>query len=433
MKLPAAVLVSLGNVNYTYDNRYFVDLSYRVDGSSQFGTQNKFAPFWSAGIGWNIHHENFLKNNELISSLRLKASYGQSGSQQFSAYQALQTYQDYKGDKYLNRGGAYLMALGNENLKWQITDQLNIGTEIAIKDNRFSASFDYYIKKTSSLLSARDLPLSTGYSSYIENIGEVKNWGFEASLNAYVMRKKNLTWMLGAKLSYNKNEITKLSDAIKAQTEAYKEEDVDISTLFYEGYAQNSIWTVRSLGIDPSTGNELFLDSDGNITDAWEASAKVYCGVNQPLYRGNLISNLRYKNFTLNLSFAYHWGGQVYNQTLLDKVEVTTTTIGSQNVDRRVLSDRWAKPGDVTFFKRFSNDDTYATSRFVMDDKVFELQSVRLQYKLTQAAFLKRCNMQSIIFSINMSDLFYLSSVKRERGTSYPFARRAGLSISVLF
>ena len=422
-----------GNVNYTYDNRFFVDLSYRVDGSSQFGTQNKFAPFWSTGIGWNLHNENFLKNNDLINRFRLKAAYGQTGSQQFSAYQALQTYQYYTGDKYLNRGGSYLMALGNENLKWQTTDQLNVGTEVAIMDNRFNVSFDYYIKKTSSLLSSRDLPLSTGFPSYIENIGEVKNKGYEASLNAYVIRKGDVSWMLGAKLSYNKNEITKLSDAIKTQTEAYKKEDVDISTLFYEGYAQNSIWAVRSLGIDPSTGNELFLDSEGNITDEWEASAKVYCGIDQPPYRGNLNSILRYKNFTLNLSFAYHWGGQVYNQTLLDKVEVTTVTIGSQNVDKRVLSDRWAKPGDLTFFKGFSNDDTYATSRFVMDDKVFELQSVSLQYKLMEAAFLEKCYMQGITFSLNMSDLFYFSSVKRERGTNYPFARRAGLSISVLF
>ncbi len=422
-----------GNVNYIYDERYFIDLSYRADGSSQFGTNNKFAPFWSVGIGWNLHHENFLKNSGVINTLRLKASYGQTGSQQFSAYQALQTYEYYTGDKYLNGSGVSLLALGNENLKWQKTDQFNIGTEVSILNNRLTVEFDYYIKKTSGLLSSMDLPLSTGFDSYIENIGTVKNVGFETSLKAYVIRNKDFTWIVGANLAYNKNEIAELSDAIKAQTEAYKAQDVDVSTLFYEGYAQNSIWAVRSLGIDPSTGNELYLDADDNITDEWQASAKVYCGVSSPRFKGNLNSMFRYKNFSLNLSFAYHWGGQVYNQTLLDKVEVPIRILRAQNVDSRVLSDRWNQPGDVTFFKAFSTNVTRATSRFVMDDNVFQLQSASLEYKLDKAAFLKKYNIQNIRFALNMSDLFYLSSVKRERGTDYPFARRIGLSIAVLF
>jgi TonB-linked SusC/RagA family outer membrane protein len=424
-----------GNLNYTYDNRYYADLSYRVDGSSQFGSKNRFAPFWSVGLGWNLHRENFLKDNDFITSLRLKASYGQTGSQQFSAYQALQTYQFFSGDKYLNRGGAYLMALGNENLKWQITNQFNVGAEISIMNNMLNATFDYYTKETSALLSSRDLPRSTGYSSFIDNIGSVKNYGFETGLNYYVIRntENELIWLLGAKLAYNKNEITKLSEAIKEQTEEYKAQDVDVSTLFYEGYAQNSIWAVRSLGVDPSTGNELFLDEDGNITETWSPSAKVYCGVSEPIYRGNITSMLRYKNFTLNLSFGYHWGGQVYNQTLISKVEVTRSILGAQNVDRRVLSDRWSQPGDMTFFKGFSNTATRATSRFVMDDNVFELQSASLQYRVEQAAFLKKNKIQSVIIGVNTSDLFYFSSVKRERGTSYPFAKRIGASVSIMF
>jgi len=424
------------NMNYTYANRYYVDLSYRMDGSSQFGSQNRFAPFWSTGIGWNLHRENFLKNSEVIDLLRVKLSYGQTGSQNFSAYQALQTYQYYTGDKYLNRTGAYLIALGNDKLKWQTTDEFNIGTEIGIFNNRVNATFDYYRKQTTNLLSAMDLPYSTGYPSYIENIGAVRNNGFETSLNWYVFRntsKDGVIWLLGTKLAYNKNSIDKLSEAIKTQNEAYRNQDVDVSTLFYEGYAQNSIWAVRSLGIDPSTGKELFLDKNGDITETWHPSAKVYCGIGDPLYNGNISSMLRYRNFTLNLTFGYHWGGQVYNQTLLDKVEVKTHALYNQNVDRRVLSDRWSKPGDVTFFKAFSNNDTHATSRFVMDENVFELQSASLQYKIDEAKFLKKWNIQNMTFNLNMSDLFYLSSVKRERGTTYPFARRAGISIAVVF
>jgi len=424
-----------GNINYTFENRYYADFSYRVDGSSQFGSKSKYAPFWSLGLGWNLHRENFLKGSNVINNLRLKASIGQTGSQQFSPYQALQTYQFYTNDRYLNMTGAYLMALGNDNLRWQMTDQINIGTEIGILNNRVSGTFDFYIKKTSDLLSSRDLPLSTGYTSYIDNVGAVKNTGAEASVNGYIFRdtEKGFIWMLGAKLAYNKNQISKLSDEIKKQTETYRAQNVDISTLFYEGYSQNSIWAVKSLGIDPSTGKELYLDSDGNLTDTWEPSAKIYCGVSDPLFRGNLNSMLRYRNFTLNLSFGYHWGGQVYNQTLINKVEVTINALGLNNVDRRVYSERWSKPGDVTFYKGFSNSSTRATSRFVMDDNVFELQSASLQYRLDKGSMLKKLKLQSLTLEANTSDIFYISSVKRERGISYPFARRAGISVSVTF
>lgn len=242
--------------------------------------------------------------------------------------------------------------------------------------------------------------------------------------------------MLGAKINYNKNEITQLSDAIKEQTEAYKAQDVDVSTLFYEGYSQYSIWAVQSLGIDPSTGVELYLDKDGNVTDTWAASDKVYCGTGDPKYTGNLTSMLRYKGFTLNLSFAYYWGGQTYNQTLIDKVEVSRQALMVQNVDRRVLTDRWMNPGDVTFFKGFYNSydaTNYATSRFVMDDNVFELSSASLQYRWDRSELLKKYNVQSVVLGVNMSDIFYLSSIKRERGTTYPYARQLGASLMLTF
>jgi TonB-linked SusC/RagA family outer membrane protein len=423
------------NINYTYDNRFYADLSFRVDGSSQFGTKNKFAPFWSIGTGWNMHREEFLKDNDVINTLRLKLSYGVTGSQQFSAYQALSTFQYYTDNKYINWTGAGLISLGNEELKWQVTDQFNVGSEISLLNNRLSATFDYYIKKTSNLLSSMDIPLSMGFPSYIDNIGEVRNNGFEASISGYIIRntESNFIWMLSGKLVYNKNKIIKLSEAIKAQTEEYKLQEVDVSSLFYEGYSQNSIYAVRSLGIDPSTGNEIFLDKDGNITDTWNPSAKVYMGVNEPLYRGNLSSRLTYRDLTLTLSFAYHWGGKLYNQTLIDKVEVSTSVIANQNVDSRVLNERWSTPGDNTFFKGFDNtSETHATSRFVMNDRTFELQTVSLQYRWN-SDFFKKANIQSVILGVNMSDVFYLSSVKRERGISYPFARTIGATLSLIF
>lgn len=422
------------NVNYTFCNRYFIDLSLRADGSSQFGSKNKFAPFWSSGIGWNLHHEKFLKESKVVNNLRLKASYGQTGSQQFNAYQALSTFQYITGEKYINWGGAELMGHGNENLKWQVTDNFNIGTEIGLFANRISAEFDFYNKKTSNLLSNMDIPLATGFGYYIDNVGEVKNVGFEAGLKGYVIRNSasNFSWLIGGKLAYNKNEITKLSEAIKAQNEIYKQQDVDVSKLFEEGRPQNAIYAVRSFGIDPSSGEEVFLNSRGVITNQWHPSDKIYLGSEEPLFRGNLSTLITYKNLSLNLSFGFHWGGMLYNSTLLNRIEVQQSQIGKNNLDKRAYEDRWIKAGDIARYKKVSNVRTRATSRFVMRDNAFELQSASLQYRWNSKV-LEKAKIEAINFSLNMSDIFYFSTVKQERGLDYPFARRVGLTIALLF
>lgn len=424
----------VGNVNYVYDNRYYADFSLRTDGSSQFGSNKRFGTFWSAGIGWNLHQEKFLKGSDFLNVLRLRLSYGETGSQKFSAYQALPMFKYYDNDRYGYWGGAYLMGLGNEDLKWQVTSQYNAGLEFTILKNRIKGSLDLYTKTTNNLLSSMDLPLATGFSSYMENIGKVKNTGFEASLSGYLVRdtERDITLMVSGKLAYNKNEIVKLSDDLKRQTEKMLEADADINTLYYEGRSQNSIYAVRSLGIDPSSGKEIFLDKNGNPTYDWKPSDKVYMGVAEPTYKGNAGLSFSYKDLSLNLSFGYHWGGKQYNSTLLNKVEVTTTTIKNSNVDNRVFSDRWLKDGDVVYFKGLSNEQTRMTSRFVMSDNVFSLQSASIQYRWT-ADYLKQMGIENVRFSVNASDLFYISSVKTERGTSYPYARNVGLNVSLLF
>ena len=424
----------VGNVNYVYDNRYYADFSLRTDGSSQFGSNKRFGTFWSAGIGWNLHQEKFLKGNDFLNVLRLRLSYGETGSQKFSAYQALPMFKYYDNDRYGYWGGAYLMGLGNEDLKWQVTSQYNAGLEFTILKNRIKGSLDLYTKTTNNLLSSMDLPLSTGFSSYMENIGKVKNTGFEASLSGYLVRdtERDITLMVSGKLAYNKNEIVKLSDDLKRQTAKMLEADADINTLYYEGRSQNSIYAVRSLGIDPSSGKEIFLDKNGNPTYEWKPSDKVYMGVAEPTYKGNAGLTFSYKDLSLNLSFGYHWGGKQYNSTLLNKVEVTTTTIKNSNVDNRVFSDRWLKDGDEVYFKGLSNEQTRMTSRFVMSDNVFSLQAASIQYRWT-ADYLKQMGIENVRFSVNASDLFYISSVKTERGTSYPYARNVGLNVSLLF
>lgn len=423
-----------GNVNYSYDNRYYVDGSYRVDGSSEYGSDRKWAPFWSIGVGWNLHNEHFL-HAPWLNNMKLRASYGETGSQLSSNSGAFTAYQHVTDNKYMNWVGAQLIGLGNPDLTWQKTREVNVGVEWGLWHDRIKGSFDWYRKTTSNLLSYMNLPLSSGFASYMANIGEVRNQGFELSMSGYIIRnaQKHVNWIVSGQLVYNKNQITRLSEAIKQQNEEYLKQSVDVSTLFFEGYPQNAIYAVQSLGIDPSTGQELFVKPNGELTTTWDAGDKVYCGSSEPLYRGNVGSTFIWNKLTVNLSFGYYWGGYAYNQTLLDKVEVTKATIQNQNVDERVLSQRWFTPGDLTFFKGLSNEATHATSRYVMKDNVLQLQSVGLQYRFDQDVLRRALLCNAIIIAINANDLLYLGSIKRERGTSYPYSRNVQASIKLSF
>jgi len=332
-----------GNVNYTFDNRYFLDASFREDGSSEYGSNNKFSPFWSVGLGWNIHNEPFMHSaKDVLNHLKLRGSVGQTGSQLSSNSGAFTSYSYITDNKYMNWVGANLTGLGNPDLTWQLTRDFNVGLEFGFLGDRIRGTVDVYNKTTCNLLSSMDLPMSTGFTSYMANIGEVRNTGFELSLSAYLIRntKRRINWIVSGQIVHNKNEITKLSEAIKQQNDDALASGADLSTLFFEGRPQNSIYGVQSAGIDPSTGQEIYIKKDGSLTYTWDASDKVYLGCSDPKFRGNLGTTFIWNKLTLNFSFGYQWGGYTYNQTLLGKVEVTKQTIRNYNVDARVLSDR---------------------------------------------------------------------------------------------
>lgn len=423
-----------GNVNYTYDNRYFADLSGRMDGSSQFGSNKRFAPFWAVGIGWNMHNESFLKEVSWVNMLKLRFSVGTSGSQHFNAYQAIQTYRYFLDDKYYAWNGSSLIAMGNPDLKWQQKRDYNIGLDVKLWDNRITIGGDFYIAKTNDLISTLTLPAANGFTTYIENIGSLKNTGYELRLSAYVLRKDQMSWSVSFAGIHNKNKIVEVSQALLDAQNAIESEDlVNPNVQFRPGYSSNTIWTVRSAGIDPGTGREVFISRDGNRTYNWSASDIVATGVSDPKLEGNISSMFRYKGLSLNVSFGYRFGGQIYNSTLANKVEVSKTAIG-WNVDARVFHDRWKNIGDRASFKGLDDfTPTNKTSRFVQDETTFRCQNMTLQYELKSQALNKLLGIDYCLFSASTSDLFYISTVKRERGTSYPFSRQFSLGVNVVF
>ena len=424
----------VGNVNYSYDNRYYADLAFRTDGSSQFGTSKRFAPFYSIGFGWNLHNENFFRDNMYVSRLKLRASYGSTGSQQFSSYQAMETYSYYTGDRYNVWMGAYQLALGNKNLKWQTTDKYNVGFEAGFFNDRVSIDMDFYMDKTSSLLSALELPYSNGFESYTENIGAVENKGFELKASVWLIRDtgKRFMWSVTGSLAHNKDKITKLSEAMKAANEKLAQMVASSpNRILREGDSQDAIYAVPSLGIDPSSGEEIFLKKNGEVSKLWRADDRVYCGVAHPKYKGNINTMFRYKDLAVNMSFGYQWGGQVYNQTLIDRVENANKRF---NVDDRVFKDRWQQPGDQAFFKGVNvvTASNYS-SRFVQDETAFWCQSMNISYEWRNQDWLRYLGASVISLTAGTGELFYLSTIKRERGLSYPFSRQYNMSLSVIF
>lgn len=424
----------VGNVNYSYDNRYYADFAFRTDGSSQFGTSKRFAPFYSIGLGWNVHYESFLQDNPYISQLRLRASYGSTGSQQFSSYQAMETYSYYVGDRYNIWMGAYQLALGNKNLEWQTTDKYNIGLEAGLFNDRVNINLDFYLDKTSSLLSSLELPYSNGFDSYTENIGAVENRGFELKASVWMIRdtRRRLMWSVTGNLAHNKDKITKLSEAMKAANEKLALiGGSNPNRILREGDSQDAIYAVPSLGIDPSSGEEILLKKNGEVSKQWSAEDRVKCGIAHPKYRGNVSTMLRYKDFSMNVSFGYQWGGQVYNQTLIDRVENANKKF---NVDERVFKARWQQPGDKTFFKGVNVlTPSYYTTRFVQDETAFWCQSMNVSYEWRDQKWLRHIGASVITLTAGTGELFYLSTIKRERGLSYPFSRQYTMSLSVMF
>lgn len=420
-------------LNYTYDNRYFVDISGRLDGSSQFGANKRFAPFWSTGIGWNLHNEAFFAENSFVDQFRLRSSVGTSGSQKFNAYQTIPTYRYFVDDKYYNWNSSYLIALGNRDLQWQQKLDLNVGWDLKFLD-RITFSGDVYTSKTTKLISSSVLPAANGFTSYIENIGSLKNTGFEVRLSTKIINNDNLYWSVSAAGVHNTNKILDVSEALLKAQQVYQQSNlVNPNFQFVPGYSSNTMWAVKSAGIDPSNGKEIFITKDGDRTYNWSANDIVAAGLDEPTLMGNFSSNIRYKRLTMNVSFGYRFGGDIYNSTLSNKVEVSKEAIG-WNVDSRVFFDRWKNVGDQAAFKGLDDfSPTYKTSRFIQKESTFTCQNITMQYDL-QSNFLKnRLGVSNCMISGSTSDLFYISTIKRERGTSYPYSRQFSLSLNLIF
>ena len=444
----------VANFNYGYDNRYLVDASIRSDGSSLFGSDKRWGTFGSIGLAWNLHNESWMKNLGWFDQLKLRGSWGTTGGQNFYPYQAMMMF-SYKDELLSSREdsedennsqtydgyiGALLKAFGNTNLKWQKTEKRSIGLDFTLRNSRISGYLNFYKDISKSVLTDVLVAPSLGFTSYKDNLGEVENKGIELNVRATLIQRpaNGLRWDVFLNVVKNKNRLMKLNDALAAWNKTQDDEITDEDNKeasrpvvrYQEGESINTIWANESLGIDPVTGDEVFLDLNGRRVDSWSASNYKPMGCEDPKFEGNFGTMLNYKGFQLSAYFKYSYGGDIYNQTLVDKVENVDPL---KNADRRVLYDRWQKVGDVAKFKAIDNTTTtYPTSRFIEEQNYITLSSLNLSYEFNPEV-LKFLHVERLKLSLIGNDIFRVSTVKMERGITYPYARTFSLSAQLTF
>lgn len=410
--------------NFSYRNRYFVDATWRMTGSSQFGENNRFGHFWSGGLGWNVLNESFMKNvKKHFDLFKLRGSLGYTGKVSFSPFQAMTMYSYLNTYEYKNGIGAVPLTIGNVDLAWERTMNYNIGLDFSMFDRRLNLVVDAYIRNTTDLLLDKAKAPSTGVTTAKGNLGEMQNRGVEFQLDGYIFRTNDFYWRLGTTGYMNRNKITQINKALE---EINKDNQENAGLYDYplpqyaEGESVTALKLVRSAGIDPATGKEVYIKRNGERTFVYDPADKVLIGDTEPKYAGTFSTNIYWKGFSLYALFNFRLGAWVYNTTRSTKVEGADPRY---NADQRVFDDRWKKPGDIATYKDIADTSTpKQTDRFAEEENTLTLGSLNLSYEFSDKVC-RKLHLRNLRTGINFTDILRLSSVKIERGTDYLYSQ----------
>lgn len=395
----AHTLVSVfSRVNYTFQDKLFLDFSYRVDGSSRFGPENRWGNFYSVGAGFDLSEEEFIKAVDAISFLRVRGSYGIQGNYQIGDYQWRKTYNS-NGAFIVPGGGnpgAQPESPGNESLQWEESVSSNVGLDFGLFKNRISGTLEYYSRGSDALLGAREISRTSGFASFVDNIGDIRNSGMEISLSTVNIQKNDFTWSTDFNITFNKSEIIKLN--------ADSDTTSTTTTANIKGQPFEQWFLPQYAGVDPATGQPLYRDADGELTlDENEAERKVSgkSALNPDFY-GGLTNTLQYKGFTLSAMFYFKYGFKVYND-LKQQLSVP----GRNNNTAANLA-RWQQPGDITDVPKVDfNDQSSAqfnSTRWLEDGSFIRLRNVSLSY-LVPAEYSQRVGLSNLTLSIRAVNL----------------------------
>ncbi len=385
--------------DYGFDGKYLFNFSVRADGSSRFGSDRKWGYFPAVGAAWRLKQENFLKDVGLISDLKLRASYGivgnQNGIGNFAA-QGLWT----GGAPYQGSPGIAPQQLANPDLKWERTNQFNVGLDASLFNSKVSFELNYYTKYTRDGLLQLALPSTTGFANYWSNAAEISNKGFELNINTINYERAGLKWTTSFNVAQNINKIEKLENPLR-----YGSRDL---ILQQQGTPLYSFWVYKQLSVNPETGNVVYEDvnKDGQITVA----DRQIVGSIWPKFFGGLTNNVSYKGFELSAFFAFQYGNKVYNHN-----KFFGEGGGARDAARVILASnnaRWQKPGDITDVPRPDgvNVNNYRDggSRWLEDGSFLRLRSLNLAYNFPKT-IANKLKADALKLYVNGTNLFLLT------------------------
>lgn len=393
-----------GKVNYGFDRKYLVAFTLRRDGSSRFGSDNQYGTFWGISGAWNIDQENFLKNSNVINSLKLRASYGSTGNDQIGNFDGLGLYGG--GGIYNNGSGIAFTQLANPKLKWETNVTTNLGLDFGLFGNRVTGSVEVYNKETRDLLISQPIQITTGFGSITSNIGRLTNRGIELTLGGDIIKAKKqggFNWNTTFTFAYNRNEVKELYDGLKILP---SDNSVQV------GQPLGVLFTQQFAGVNPATGRPMWYDSLGNLTyQVLAKDRKIIGPQNTPLYQGGLRNSLTFKNFTFDFFFQYEYGRYASDGQANFLIE----NIARINVLKEAYDNRWTTPGQITFFPRYlltsaeskGSGAQSGTRTFFKADYV-RLKNVAVYYDLSPS-LVKKAGLSSFRFYVQGTNLWTAS------------------------
>lgn len=364
----SAFISGYTRVNYALGEQFDFQVSGRMDGSSKFSKENRYGFFPAASAGWKAHNAPFLEDIEVISQLKLRASYGLVGNAPTDDFLYQRNY--FRSSRYGTQSTLELANLANDALKWETTSQLNVGLDFGILDDRISGSFDYYIKTTTDLLFPVPVTQTTGFAEIFDNIGEMENKGFEVNLSTVNVNSGEFSWTTDFNVSSNENTIKDLKG----------EQAIVGVNAFLEGQPAGVLYMREYVGVDPATGDALYSDGEGGTTTDWENAPRQVVGNPNPKLFGGLTNSIAYKNFEFSFMFQFVTGVDLYFQTgefLANSGILNLGQLANQ-------SDRWYAPGDDAPYPRLDpfNDFPQSSSRWVSSGDYVRLKNITLTYNM---------------------------------------------------
>lgn len=426
-----------GRIDYNYDSRYLLTINFRADGSSKFADGNRWGYFPGASAAWNMHNEAFLKDHPVISTSKLRGSYGQIGNDRVGDFSYISQLTTNISGYSFNNGtpllAVYQNNLGNEDLTWETTTSMDLDYTLGLFKNRIELTAGVYKKTTDHLLLNAQLPPTVGFGTAFKNIGKMENKGFEFTLNARIIESKDFRWESNFNITFNKNKVLALTEGQRSldnavQTDVNYSDNLYTATIgqsagmmvgyVWEGNYQYSDFDSPAPGvyilksevpangrprnvIQPGDIRYRDLNGDGNVN----ADDKTIIGRGLPIHYGGFVNNLSYKGFSLNVFFQWSYGNDIYNA---NRITFEGNTNGRRNMNQFAsYANRWTPENQTNEHFRAGGEGVigYHSTKYLEDGSYLRLKTVSLDYSLPQR-LIKRAFMSGLSLNVAMQNLF---------------------------